>query len=526
VPAGPPGTLRLIAVNTTAEPVSGVVQAYVDVPYESDEPRRVVDPGALDAPVRFWPKDAHIAGIATHDGQPAPFQVLSVEESRPVVMSRYETPWILRGRRHHVVWQGQVPACGYATFDAVFATTSVSPGAGATATDVRVDGRTAENEHVRIAINDDGTVDVEDKRSDVRYQRCGTLEDVGDVGDEYNYSPPATDRRITSADLTDVRITAGDAGPLRASFRIDGNLALPAAITPDRSRRSDEVVINAVSIIVTLDAGSPRVGWRIAIDNRSADHRLRLLFPTGVDEITEVRAETAFGVARRPARRERPEHVRMEVPVSYGPTASFTEAGSDCAGAILFGEGLSEYEAVPGDDGRVSTLALTLLRCVGYLSREDLVLRPSGHAGPGLATPGAQCPGRHEFHLAFEPRGDAPSNGTLFRRAASFATPPLVVPAVGAGGQQPATSTFLQIEAGPGDVVLSACHRAEEHDGIIVRMFNADETPAMVYVTSKTPVNAGAAVDFLERDRHSLPVQNGGVDAQVPPYGIVTMRMT
>ena len=32
-------------------------------------------------------------------------------------MSRYETPWILRARRLQLAWQGDVPACGYATFD-------------------------------------------------------------------------------------------------------------------------------------------------------------------------------------------------------------------------------------------------------------------------------------------------------------------------------------------------------------------------------------------------------------------------
>jgi hypothetical protein len=35
-------------------------------------------------------------------------------------------------------------------------------------------------------------------------------------------------------------------------------------------------------------------------------------------------------------------------------------------------------------------IALTLLRCVGWLSRDDLSTR-RGHAGPYMATPGASC---------------------------------------------------------------------------------------------------------------------------------------
>ena len=61
--------------------------------------------------------------------------------------------------------------------------------------------------------------------------------------------------------------------------------------------------------------------------------------------------------------------------------------------------GLAEVDAVPEADGTTS-LAVTLLRAVGWLSRGDLRLRP-GDAGPGLATPGAfaQAPEDHPARL-------------------------------------------------------------------------------------------------------------------------------
>ena len=56
---------------------------------------------------------------------------------------------------------------------------------------------------------------------------------------------------------------------------------------------------------------------------------------------------------------------------------------------------------------------MTLIRAVGDLSRNDLATRPSGHAGPPVATPAAQCLGLQRFELAFEPHGPAPLAGEL-----------------------------------------------------------------------------------------------------------------
>jgi alpha-mannosidase len=523
VPAPPPGAVRLVALNTSAWPYSGAIEACVDLPYESDEPGRHVDPEALDAPVTFWPAGSTVAAITDAAGTPLPFQVLADELTTTYVMSRYETPWALRTRRVRLVWRGDVPPCGFAVFDA-----AVAHGAPADppAWKTRIGDRSAENAFVRLSINDDGTVDVVDRRTGHRYPRCGELEDTGDVGDEYNYSPPVSDRRVTSAHLSDVRIARAYAGPVRSAFRIDGMLPLPASASNDRSARAAEVVPTPISILVTMDADSPRVEWHLTVDNRSRDHRLRLIFPTGVEAVETVQAETAFGAVRRPARREIPAEVRNELPVSSAPTVSFTEAGTERCGVIVFGEGLMEYEALQDDSATGARLALTLLRAVGYLSRQDLATRPSGHAGPGLATPGAQCPGVHHFRAAFEPRAEPPRPSALFRRAASFVAPPLVVPATGAGGTIGVSGSFLAVETTRGAAVLSACCRAEERDSLIVRLFNPDEVPATVRLTARRDVGRAFRVDFLDNRLEELSVRNRMVDVAVGPQQIATVELT
>ncbi|GAG69611.1 unnamed protein product, partial [marine sediment metagenome] len=49
---------------------------------------------------------------------------------------------------------------------------------------------------------------------------------------------------------------------------------------------------------------------------------------------------------------------------------------------------MPEYEIIPDNN----TIALTLVRSVGWLSRGDLEYK-KGNAGPSFATPEAQCLG-------------------------------------------------------------------------------------------------------------------------------------
>lgn len=520
LPAGAGGILRLAAINTNGRPFHGAIEAVVDLPYESAEPRRVVDTGALDAPVRFWPPASSVASVTAHDGRALPFQILSDEETTVFVMSRHDSPWALRARRIRLAWLGEVPACGYTTVDlGIGAAAAHSPSSPS----LEIGERSAANAHVRIAVNDDGTVDVLDKRTGNRYPRCGALEDVGDIGDEYNYAPPQSDRRVTSSDATDVRVTRLHDGPVRAAFRIDFVLPLPVSATADRAARSGETAPMPVSLEVSLDADSPRIEWQVVLDNGAKDHRLRMHFPAGAKAIAEVRAETAFGVKTRPARREVPAEVAVELPVSSGPTISFTEAGDDRAGAILYGEGLAEYEATDSSDG--PRLGLTLLRSVGFLSRDDLATRPSGHAGPGLATPGAQCLGQQTFRLAFEPRTTAPSGAELFALAASFISPPHLVPVIGSDATLPASGQFLHLDAAHGDIVLSACHKSDEREALVLRLFNADAEPATVRVGARKQMRQATRVDFLERPVETLPIVGGATTVEIGPHVIATLLL-
>jgi len=276
-----------------------------------------------------------------------------------------------------------------------------------------------------------------------------------------------------------------------------------------------------VSIEATLDAGSPRVVFGVGLDNGARDHRLRLLFPTGASHVTTARADTAFDVVSRPARVPVPATVKNESPVSSAPMISVVDAGDDAAGATVIAKGLMEYEIV----GEPAAIALTLLRAVGDLSRSDLATRPSGHAGPPVATPAAQCMGPHRFEMALEPHGPAPTAGALLTSARAHNIPPRVVIARRPEKTGALIRSFLRVGPGAGDVVLSAFKQGEDRASVVVRLFNPGGEEAHATLSMDAPVHQAFAVNFLEERQEKLAIENGAIAVRLKPHQIQTIEI-
>jgi mannosylglycerate hydrolase len=116
-------------------------------------------------------------------------------------------------------------------------------------------------------------------------------------------------------------------------------------------------------------------------------------------------------------------------------------------------------------------VAVTLLRCVEWLSRGDLSTR-RGHAGPMEFTPEAQCPGVHEFDYALVPhRGDWEAEEALvLREAQAFNIPLWATVTNQHEGIPPSRAALLAVE--PRELVVSAIKQDNNGEGIIVRVYN------------------------------------------------------
>jgi hypothetical protein len=256
--------------------------------------------------------------------------------------------------------------------------------------------------------------------------------DEPDVGDLYTFCPAAT----------------GQAPTLPASIQVRGNEVVAAweelRVVARIVRRTDEDFLRVEGVI----------------HNGRPDHRLRA--HVGLPQPSERSlAGSPFELVDRPLVGEGGEG---ETPSSTWPARHVVMA----SGTAVFHEGVFEYEVFGGHE-----LAVTLLRCVGTISRETLPTRPFP-AGPGTPTPDAQMLGETAFALGVWPRA---SRDGLLERHERFAMPLAEAIAVG-GGDLPASGSFVEIG---GAVALSGIRRRA--GALEVRVWNpSDARPARAVI--------------------------------------------
>jgi alpha-mannosidase len=185
-----------------------------------------------------------------------------------------------------------------------------------------------------------------------------------------------------------------------------------------------------VRLRVVRREGEPFVRVDAEIDNRRPDHRLRLhaSLPRPADRVI---AGAPFELVERELVSEGSD---LEPPTATWPARGVVLVG----GLAVLAEGVVEYEVL---DGRA--VAITLLRCVGAISRPNLATRPFD-AGPHVPTPEAQMLGRTEVALGIWPEAAGEDALEGWER---FALPPLEASAPGGAGL-PAEGSLLEIAGG------------------------------------------------------------------------------
>ena len=339
-----------------------------------------------------------------------------------------------------------------------------------------------ENEFYRVEVNaQDGTLNVTDKQTNVVFTGLNRFIDEGDVGDLYTYCPPERNTRV-SEPLEPPKIELINTGPVCATLRVSGRWSLPVACATSRAERSTRLIACPIVSDISLTPGVRRIDIHTCVENRAKDHRLRVAFPVAYN-VEHIDAEGTFEVRTRPVAQPRPpdEAEWIEAPVNLFPQKRFADISNGEIGLAILNRGLPECEVIHIDDAsatggartRRQAVALTLLRCVEWLSRGDLSTR-HGHAGPVEQTPEAQCPGHHEFDYALVPhRGTwEADNALVLREAQAFNTPIAtgVVVTDQHDGVLPSSASFVTVE--PGTLVLSALKRSNAGQGIVVRVYN------------------------------------------------------
>jgi alpha-mannosidase len=262
-----------------------------------------------------------------------------------------------------------------------------------------------------------------------------------------------------------------------------------------------------------------RIDFETEADNRAEDHRLRVHFPTGLVSDRSY-AEQHFGVVERPAAVPEDDGTWFETPVGTYPARTFVDVADGDRGLMLATRGLPEYEALVVKDGSI-TIALTLLRCVEWLSRADLNTRKQ-HAGPGMHTPGAQMQGRWKFQYSLIPHEGGWENA--FEQAHNFARPMRAIRTSRGRGEVPLQGALIEIE--PPTVVLSALKVAEDDGSTIVRVYNISNEAVEACIRLKAPFSKVERVDLNEENPEVAAAEEGVVRLAMRANEIVALRFS
>lgn len=422
----------------------------------------------------------------------------------------------------------ELPPLGYKTYYLVPGTEIAKAEAGVTASK---SDRTMENEYLTVKINGDGSLKITDKRTGDQYDKLGYFEDGGDAGDTYDYSYPRQDKIITSLNK-EAHVSLVESGPWVARFKIELCLDLPVSLSESRTERALETREYPIVTYVTLTSGSPRLDFQTQIFNVVKDHRLRVLFPTLLNTDHSY-AGGAFDIVKFPIKaeaydKEIPERLaglviagRQTAPTTTRPYHDFVDLTDGEKGFAVISRGLTEYEVLEEE----KTIALTLIRSVGWLARDDLLTR-EGDIGPKIFTPEAQCLRKHTFHYALLPHQGDRFAGRVTEYAENHNLGPIIVQTAAHSGKLPPKLSFISLASDPPKAfLLTALKRSEEGDDLIIRFYNTLDREARGKILLNLPVEKAWLTDLNERIKRRLPLKERAIPVEARGKEIVTVRV-
>ena len=344
------------------------------------------------------------------------------------------------------------------------------------------------NEFYEVTLKKGGKLHVRDWRNGIDLTNVCALVSEGDRGDEYNADI------LPDAVVGQWKVAGFESNRVSQTLFLAAVLDAPSRLNKKRTKRVGEVWSTGqyVEAAVTLYAGLPRIDFRLSLYNLHEDHRLRALFPLPFATETAI-TENQFHVAERSLTPPAWNGVSPEQPPTTFPQKTFAAFEGEGDGLAVFNKGLQEGEVVRDAKGR-QAYALTLLRCVGWLSRPDLVSRRGG-AGPTISTEGSQMQGSHSFELSLTTFRGSWRENNIQAMAHSFAYPPLAYATNEHEGSLGLDVPLARVTPG---VVPTAMTRSDLDGAPVIRMYNASGAPIEADISVPFAGPGAGLCDLLE----------------------------
>ncbi|WP_417310805.1 alpha-mannosidase [Devosia sp.] len=244
--------------------------------------------------------------------------------------------------------------------------------------------------------------------------------------------------------------------------------------------------------VIALEAGIARVDIDSFIDWHEHDTLIKSAFPLAI-QTRESTAEIQFGHVRRPTHRNTSwDEARFETVMHRWMDLSEPDFG-----VAFFND--SKY----GYDVRGNTVRLTLLKSPTY---------PWPEADQG----------EHRFSYALRLHHGL-QNTDIPAEAEVYNLPLRLVAGTGQGNAADVQSPLVTVD-GEG-VTLETVKKAENGDGMILRLWETRGRNAEVKVVLPPGTHGVERVNLLEREPKALDIKDGGVRLRFAPFEIVTLKV-
>lgn len=373
--------------------------------------------------------------------------------------------------------------------------------------------RIMENKHIKVFVHDNGSYDIELKKTGKKYSQLGVYENTSDIGNEYMFKKGLHEKAYHTADLkADIQMIENNA--VRTVMQIIHHFEIPASAANEledmknrliwhRDReagRSEVMTTLLMTTTLTLEKESKGLAVTLTINNTAKDHRLRVLFPTKLQTEHHL-AESAFEIVKRS---NKPE-AEWENPSFDHHQHSFSSISDGFHGLTVATKGLQEYEILESK----TTLAVTVLRSVSELG--DWGYFP---------TPQAQCLGVHTAEWLIIPHEKSAVEARVYEQAYDFQTPVLCQQAEIQEGSLTENGSFVNWESD--GLVFSSLKKGEQQDHVFMRFYNPSDTTKFLTIESDD-IQRYFTSNIVEEKNDLLG--STYKDQQIEKYKIVTVAM-
>ena len=499
------GDLTLTFFNTLPNPRKRVEQVVLDAPRPDFGNFKVEACTGVGPIVEGFDPDKMLTfqyfDIVDEEGNKIPYAILDREDIDMEVERKLDSNAavydILRTR---LLMEVDLPAMGYRTY-------AVRPRLREYECNPKPNGEreriagydgSLENEFIKITINPNGTFDFENKETGKILPGLHAFVDDASTGNAHKHQGTLRDMAISSLCNT-ANLSLVENNALRGTWKIDLELLLPSHAEVNAKDRSADKIAMPISTLITLEKASRRVELKTTLSNTAKDHRLRVLFPTGI-KTDYAHADSPFDVVKRCILWNDVKD-NMEEFHPFQPMQRFVTLSGETDGVSFMGKGLGEYEVM---DDAERTLAITLLRTSRVAMKAnrgqmtpDEVKRNSGH----------QCLGTLECEYAITTHQGSWDTAQIPRMADDFRTPVRIIQGVPTSGRLAPSSSLIEIENS--EIQVSAFYKSEEAEGYILRLWNSADSARETRLVFSVDVQSVTVV-AMDEDREITSLELSG----------------